>query len=54
MAENQFTDITQEEFVAIYLGSKPSTTQIFEEYVPTNPAANSADWSWLTNVKNQG
>jgi C1A family cysteine protease len=53
MGENQFTDLTQEEFESLYLTRK-SRTSTLEEFIPTNVAAPEVDWSTLTKVKDQG
>ncbi|CAK67028.1 unnamed protein product (macronuclear) [Paramecium tetraurelia] len=55
MGENQFTDLTQEEFKAIYLRRRSPQKLVNEKYVPTNEAnLTSANWAGLTSVKDQG
>ena len=57
MGENQFTDLTDEEFVATYLTFRPA-----DEFVMPNITAedevpilgDSADWSGTTPMKDQG
>ncbi|CAD8173139.1 unnamed protein product [Paramecium pentaurelia] len=53
--ENQFTDLTPEEFAALYLTRNQSNMNLNAElYVPQGPVGASADWSNITKVKDQG
>ncbi|CAD8102732.1 unnamed protein product [Paramecium sonneborni] len=55
LGENQFTDLTPEEFAALYLTRKQSNMNLNSElYVPQGPVNASADWSGITKVKDQG
>ena len=57
MGINQFSDLTQEEFISTYLGEK-STTPIVEFNEPVNKGfTQEIDWrtkNYVTAVKNQG
>lgn len=53
---NQFMDITNEEFKANYLGTKPLARTGYA-YIPTKQAVNAIDWrdhGVLNEVRNQG
>ncbi|CAD8176832.1 unnamed protein product [Paramecium pentaurelia] len=55
MGENQFTDLTQEEFESIYLRRRSYQKQQFENYVSTSETnLSSANWEGLTAIKDQG
>ncbi|CAD8209026.1 unnamed protein product [Paramecium octaurelia] len=55
IGENQFTDLTVEEFKEIYLRRKSPQNFVNEKYVPTKEAnLTSANWAGLTSVKDQG
>lgn len=56
LGENQFTDLTQAEFKATYLGTVPSSTTKQYKTLPTTALPASVDWRGkaVSEVKNQG